>query len=200
MPVSKNASNQNGLNEIQQTANRLEEMLQRLERGGLEHVISTAVRRSQKQLEDSIRITLRDSLIGMIGTPSGRGGGGLLSVVGSLLPGFARGGILSGRDMVARTGEAGPEAVLPLARGRDGRLGVVSTGAPPGRSAPLEIRIHHEGEAGSPGISAGHTVPDAVLRDAVADALEQAVGDAIDTRLPQRLRPGGMPHRYLARG
>ncbi|XDZ66202.1 hypothetical protein AB8880_02075 [Alphaproteobacteria bacterium LSUCC0684] len=200
MPVSKTSSDSNGLNQIQQTANRLEEMLQRFERGGLEQVVSTAVRRSQKQLEDSMRATLRDSLIGMIGSPTGRSGGGLLSLVGSFLPGFARGGVLSGRDMVARAGEAGPEAVLPLVRGRDGRLGVVATGPSSAQVAPVEITIRHENEVEFTGLSAGHKVPDTVLRDAVADALDQAMGDAIDTRLAQHLRPGGMLDRYLVRG
>lgn len=47
---------------------------------------------------------------------------------------FAQGGVVSGatafplRGGVGLMGEAGPEAILPLARGADGRLGVASAG------------------------------------------------------------------------
>jgi len=203
VPVSKTTSDSRGLAQIQQTAIRLEETLQRLERGGIEEVVSHAVRRSQKQLEDHLKATLRDSLLSLIGPSSSRGGGGLLSIVGSIFPGLARGGVLSGRDMVARAGEAGPEAVLPLARGRDGRLGVVASGPTPSRAAPVEITIRHEGEGIHGGISTGSsarmTTSDTLLQDAVADALDQAMGDAIDSRIARHLRPGGMLDRNMGR-
>jgi len=70
-------------------------------------------------------------------------GGGLQSILGGLLPfakggvmssgrvaAFARGGIVDGpthfpmRGGVGLMGEAGPEAIVPLARGADGRLGI----------------------------------------------------------------------------
>ena len=48
---------------------------------------------------------------------------------------FAHGGVISspmtfpfGGNQVGLAGEAGPEAILPLARGRDGRLGVRAGG------------------------------------------------------------------------
>lgn len=48
---------------------------------------------------------------------------------------FAKGGVLQspftfplGRGSVGIAGEAGPEAIMPLARGRDGRLGVAAQG------------------------------------------------------------------------
>ena len=65
-------------------------------------------------------------------------GGGLAKLVGgglsSVLP-FASGGVIAspvafplGGRRLGIAGEAGPEAILPLARGRDGRLGVRSEG------------------------------------------------------------------------
>ncbi len=73
--------------------------------------------------------------------------GGMEAVIGSLLPfaagggfaqgrvmPFARGGVVSGpvafpmRGGMGLMGEAGPEAILPLARGADGRLGVRAEG------------------------------------------------------------------------
>jgi len=72
---------------------------------------------------------------------------GVNSLVGNLLPfadgasfsqgrvmPFAKGGVVSGpvafpmRGGVGLMGEAGPEAILPLTRGRDGKLGVRSSG------------------------------------------------------------------------
>lgn len=65
-------------------------------------------------------------------------GGGLAQLVGgglqSVLP-FASGGVIAspvtfplGGRRLGIAGEAGPEAILPLARGRDGRLGVRTEG------------------------------------------------------------------------
>jgi hypothetical protein len=95
--------------------------------------------------------TIGESLAGMFsGLPGGASLGaltsGLTSVLGqkggSLL-GFAKGGVVNapsyfplGRDLGV-AGEAGPEAILPLARGADGRLGVRSDG---GR--PVSVVVH----------------------------------------------------------
>lgn len=77
-------------------------------------------------------------------------GTGLQSVLSGILPfakgaafgagrvaAFARGGVVDGpthfpmRGGVGLMGEAGPEAIMPLARGADGRLGVRSGGGGP---------------------------------------------------------------------
>ncbi|MGG7644379.1 phage tail tape measure protein [Rhodovulum sp. YNF3179] len=58
---------------------------------------------------------------------------------------FARGGVVSGptyfpmRGGVGLMGEAGPEAILPLARGPDGRLGVESRSA--GRAVQVTVNV-----------------------------------------------------------
>jgi hypothetical protein len=77
-----------------------------------------------------------------------KGGGGLLSWIGSLfgfakggafangmqITPFASGGVVSSpslfgmRGGLGLMGEAGPEAIMPLKRGRDGKLGVASSG------------------------------------------------------------------------
>ncbi len=59
--------------------------------------------------------------------------GGLSGAVSGMMP-FAKGGIVSQatpfgmRGGMGVMGEAGPEAIMPLARGPDGRLGVSGTG------------------------------------------------------------------------
>ncbi len=74
-------------------------------------------------------------------------GGGLASILGSMLPfakggvidsgrvqAFAKGGVVDGpvafpmRGGTGLMGEAGPEAIMPLARGADGRLGIRASG------------------------------------------------------------------------
>ncbi|HRW16074.1 MAG: phage tail tape measure protein [Rhodobacteraceae bacterium] len=88
---------------------------------------------------------LNQALAPVQGAVSSAVGGGLQSVLGGLLPfaqgaafsggrvaAFARGGVVDGpthfpmRGGVGLMGEAGPEAILPLARGSDGRLGIRS--------------------------------------------------------------------------
>ncbi|MBV1866694.1 MAG: phage tail tape measure protein [Marinosulfonomonas sp.] len=83
--------------------------------------------------------------------------GGIESVIGALLPfekgasfsqgrvmPFASGGIVSGpvsfpmRGGTGLMGEAGPEAIMPLSRGADGRLGVRSEGG----ARPVNITMN----------------------------------------------------------
>lgn len=85
-------------------------------------------------------------------------GGGLQSFLGGMSPfaaggvlasgrvqAFARGGIVDGpttfpmRGGVGLMGEAGPEAIMPLARGADGRLGVRGGGARAGVSVTMNV-------------------------------------------------------------
>ena len=60
---------------------------------------------------------------------------------------FARGGVVGGptffpmRGGTGLMGEAGPEAIMPLTRGADGKLGVAANGAASGGS-PIVINIH----------------------------------------------------------
>lgn len=75
-----------------------------------------------------------------LGSPSS---GGLLSSISGLLP-FAKGGVISSPSYfpagskIGVMGEAGAEAVMPLARSSDGRLGVRSNSP---MSAP-SIQVH----------------------------------------------------------
>jgi len=67
--------------------------------------------------------------------------GGLVSGISSIMP-FAKGGVVSsptyfgmGSGSLGLTGEAGAEAILPLARGADGRLGVATGGG----GSPVQV-------------------------------------------------------------
>jgi hypothetical protein len=93
-------------------------------------------------IAELFRILVVQQLVGQIGTAlGGMGGignirladGGVMSR-GTVVP-FANGGVVGGPTYFPMTGgrtglmgEAGPEAIMPLKRGRDGKLGVASEG------------------------------------------------------------------------
>lgn len=124
------------------------------------------------------------------------GGGGILSLIGSLF-GFANGGVFNGGHVqpfanggiVSRPtlfpmangaglmGEAGPEAIMPLRRGPDGRLGV-SAHANQNQSndnRPLSLTVEVVGARGNAEIQQ-------MVEAGVVKGLK-----SYDTRLPNRL-------------
>jgi len=79
-----------------------------------------------------IAASLTDGLSGLFGNLFN--GGGLQAATGAVKP-FASGGVIGTPTYfplspggLGLAGEAGPEAILPLARGPDGRLGVSASG------------------------------------------------------------------------
>ena len=82
---------------------------------------------------------------GLFGAGNTSGGNpAMVAALGAIKP-FAAGGVIGtptyfplAQGGVGLAGEAGPEAILPLARGADGRLGVVSGG---GRAASITVHI-----------------------------------------------------------
>lgn len=124
----------------------------------------------------------------------GSGGiGGLISTVAGLF-GFANGGAFQGgvpikafasgtvvasptffpmRGAMGLMGEAGPEAIMPLKRGRDGRLGVAAAGA----AAPVTYNTYN--------VQAG------VTRNELVSAL-QLLQQSMESRFEARLRQRGV--------
>ena len=99
-----------------------------------------AVRLAFKPLEKSLTTGISSLLSGLTGSGSGGGSGGgsasssLAAASGAIKP-FASGGVIGTPSYfplmgggVGLAGEAGPEAIMPLARGPDGRLGVSGGG------------------------------------------------------------------------
>ena len=132
----------------------------------------------------------------------GGGGGGLLGVASSLsktvgfgvnamgnvyaqngIQKFARGGIVDKPTMfpfakgIGLMGEAGPEAIMPLRRGRDGRLGVQATNGGGGVSVVVNV------DAGGSNVQGNNNQ---------AGQLGKAVGAAMQAELIKQLRPGGL--------
>jgi phage-related minor tail protein len=95
---------------------------------------------AMKPLTDSLASGFKDLLGGLWG---GGGGAGVKAAMGAIKP-FAAGGVIGtptyfplAAGGVGLAGEAGPEAIMPLARGPDGRLGVAMSGA--GGSVTINI-------------------------------------------------------------
>jgi lambda family phage tail tape measure protein len=150
-------------------------------------------------LQDTSRMIIRQlvlkTIMQIIGGIGGGAGRSFEMPSQAFIPsggyGFAKGGIFGG-DMVTsptmfkfasggafRTGvmgEAGPEAIMPLRRGRDGRLGVAAAG---GTSNAITINVDASGTkaSGDPGTGA---------------ALARDLARVVDDRLIHHRRPGGL--------
>ena len=113
-----------------------------------------------RSLQDTLRtLAMRLSDIALdaglkpLETLAGNAFGSVLSSIGSSIAGsfnvtpFANGGVVDGPTLfpaargLGLMGEAGPEAILPLARGADGRLGVAAGGGGGGRPVSITFNV-----------------------------------------------------------
>src|SRR3954468_8935431 len=93
-----------------------------------------AVRLAFKPLEKSLTSGISILLSGLTGGAGGSASSSLAAASGAIKP-FASGGVIGTPTYfpllgggVGLAGEAGPEAIMPLTRGPDGRLGVAGSG------------------------------------------------------------------------
>lgn len=116
---------------------RLSDALRDVGRSLLDTIYAAAVKPVSQGLGSAVSQGLASLLGG--GEPFARGGA---FVQGRVTP-FARGGVVSAptafpmRGGTGLMGEAGPEAIMPLARGADGRLGVRAEA-----QRPVSVTIH----------------------------------------------------------
>ena len=114
--------------------------------------LSDALRTVGRSIVDSVfRTTMRPVQAALGGAVADLIGGilpfekGGAFVQGRVMP-FAQGGVVSGpvpfpmRGGIGLMGEAGPEAIMPLARGADGRLGVRAAGGG-GRAVQVTVNV-----------------------------------------------------------
>lgn len=103
----------------------------------------TAYSIAMKPIKDAVSAALSQSLGGGAGgepLPFAKGG----AFAQGRVTAFAKGGVVSQpthfpmRGGTGLMGEAGPEAIMPLTRGADGRLGVAAAG---GTSRPVSVNI-----------------------------------------------------------
>jgi len=96
---------------------------------------------------------------------------------------FARGGIVNKATVfpfangIGLMGEAGPEAIMPLRRGRDGNLGVMSSG---GGITNVVVNVDASGSSSVEG------------DQQQAKALGNAISAAVQSELVKQKRPGGL--------
>lgn len=157
-------------------------------------------------LKDTARMIIQQlvlrTVMQAIGAIGGGGGKGGLNIADALkysanangnafgprgLIPFAMGGVVNkptlfkfangGAGQLGLMGEAGPEAIMPLRRGRDGRLGVAAAG---GGSTSVVVNVDASGGTSVSG-NAGQ-----------ADALGRAVSQAVQAELIRQKRPGGL--------
>jgi phage-related minor tail protein len=93
-----------------------------------------AVRLAFKPLEKSLTTGISSLLSGLTGSGGGSASSSLTAASGAIKP-FAAGGVIGTPTYfplvgggVGLAGEAGPEAIMPLRRGPDGRLGIAGSG------------------------------------------------------------------------
>ncbi len=97
-----------------------------------ENISTTAYNIATKPVEQAVGTTVADGLNSLLSGVLPFANGGAFSQ-GRVMP-FAQGGVVSSpvnfpmRGATGLMGEAGPEAIMPLTRGADGRLGVQTSG------------------------------------------------------------------------
>jgi phage-related minor tail protein len=105
-------------------------------------IVDTVYSIAMKPVTNALGGFLAQGVSGLMGAGMPFANGGTFSQ-GKVMP-FAKGGIVGApttfpmRGGMGLMGEAGPEAIMPLARGPDGRLGVQSAG---GRSVNVVMNI-----------------------------------------------------------
>ncbi len=99
----------------------------------------------------------------------------MLNFFSRLVPGLAKGGIVGGPTL-AHVGESGPEAVIPLKRGRDGKLGIAGDS---GSGTNIVVNVDAKGTK----VQGNNTE---------GDKLGRMIGAAIQAELVKQKRPGGI--------
>lgn len=118
---------------------RLSDALKGVAQSIVDTVANIALAPVQNALGGALANGLNSALSGVFAFEKGAG-----FAQGRVMP-FARGGIVSSptvfpmRGATGLMGEAGPEAIMPLARGADGRLGVQTAGG--GRSVNIVMNV-----------------------------------------------------------
>lgn len=106
-------------------------------------MINAAYNSAMKPVQDGLGDFLAGGINGIVSgiMPFAKGGA---FTQGKVMP-FAKGGVVSGpmtfpmRGATGLMGEAGPEAIMPLTRGADGKLGVQAAGG--GRAVVINMNV-----------------------------------------------------------
>ena len=87
-------------------------------------------------------------------------------------------------------GEAGPEAILPLTRGSNGKLGIQAQGSG-GNTVNVVVNVSSDGT--------GSTRTNSSQQNAsMGNALGRLVGTAVQSEMMNQMRPGGILWKWRA--
>jgi tape measure domain-containing protein len=152
---------------------------------GTKSVASAFRDMAQSIISDLLKIAIRAAIIRPLMSALGIKGfadGGMFE---DGVEKFANGGVVTGPTMfpmargVGLMGEAGPEAIMPLRRGSDGRLGVEASGGGGNQSVVVNVNVEAgtQQSQGDPGKAA---------------ELGKLVANVVRAELVQQKRPGGL--------
>ncbi|WP_425090958.1 phage tail tape measure protein [Tropicimonas sp. S265A] len=120
---------------------KLSDSLKNVARSMADAAYNSAMKPVQQALGDTLTSGVNNLLSGVFGFSHGGA-----FTEGKVIP-FARGGVVSSpttfpmRGAAGLMGEAGPEAIMPLARGADGRLGVRMSESPGARPVQVVMNV-----------------------------------------------------------
>lgn len=171
-------------------------------------------------IKDLMRIYIRGAASGLLGLVRNAGGfAGLVGSAVSYMGGdgvgaainlaSAKGNVVSGRGISAYSGsivskptlfpfargtglmgEAGPEAILPLTRGSNGKLGIQAQGSG-GNTVNVVVNVSSDGT--------GSTRTNSSQQNAsMGNALGRLVGTAVQSEMMNQMRPGGILWKWRA--
>ena len=143
LSTSLNGSLRGAFDSLVFGGSRASDVLQRMGRDIAGRLFGAAIKPVQGAVADGVGGALSAGLGSLLGGASLFAKGGAFS--SGQVRAFAGGGVVEGPTMfpmrggAGLMGEAGPEAILPLRRGADGRLGVASQGGGGGARVTVNI-------------------------------------------------------------
>lgn len=190
MPAARSPKRRDDSADLQAQLDRLQRLVEGVNR--LDRQFDQSLKQFERRMIQMLETTLERQLAQWLPKELQPFAGILTS---SLLPQFANGGVVDGAQILALGGEAGPEAVLPLKRGIDGKLGV-SAEMPTAPIINLTVNMSPPNSGGE-ALDEAFDNPDLIGQlDMIGATLSAALDQAIASQIREALRDGGVMNRF----